>query len=76
MRHEIDHDRRSQDEDVVLAFADVDCVGIRQTEPLLADARHVAAAALENVLVVDEVPLGFEVVGTRDVDGEATSMSP
>ena len=70
MGHEVDHDCGGQDQDRVLALVDVDRVRVRETEPLLARPRHLAAAPLEGVLVVEEVALGFEVIGAGHVDGE------
>jgi len=70
MRDEIDHDRGGQDQHGVLALVDVDRIRVGETEPLLAHARHLAAAAREDVFMVEEVALGFEVVGARDIDAE------
>ena len=60
----IDHDRAGKDEHVVLALGDVDAVRVGQGEPPLRDGRHVAVAAAEDVLVVEEVALRLEVVGS------------
>ena len=70
VRDEVNHDRRGQDQHGVLPLVDVDCVSVRQTDPLLARARHLVAVALEHIFVVEEVAPGLEVVGARDIDAE------
>ena len=70
MRHQIDDDRRGQNQHVVLALVDVDPVGVGQAEPPLAHARDLPAAAFEGVFVVEEVTRRLQIIGPRHVDGE------
>ena len=67
---EVDDDDRGQDQDGVLAVADVDAVGVGPGEELLGDRRQRTAGAGKDVFLVVEVALGVQVVGTGDVDGE------
>src|SRR5687768_8972204 len=70
VRHQVDHDGAGEDQHVVLPLVDVDAVRVAQPEPLLAHPRNLPAAALEGVLVVEEVARSFEVVRAGNVDGE------
>ena len=59
-----DHGAR-KDEHVVLPPGHLDAIGIRQREPALRDRRHLATAAREHVLVVEDLALRLQIVGAR-----------
>jgi hypothetical protein len=45
-------------------------IRVGQREPLLADSRDLAAGALEDVFVVEEVSTGLEIVWAGDIHRE------
>src|SRR3954466_12119400 len=69
----VDRDGDREDEGGVLAGPHVDAVGLADAEPLLRDGRDRVAAALDLVLVVDDVPVRLQVVAVLDVDREAVA---
>src|SRR5580765_378126 len=74
VRHLVDADRDREDQRVVLAGLDLDAVGVPHAEPLLRHLRHLVAAALDLVLVVDDVALRLHVLAVLDVDREAVTQ--
>src|SRR4051794_10196272 len=70
MRHLVDADRDGEDQRVLLAFGDLDPVGVADAEPALRYLGDVVAAPLDLVLVVDDVALRLHVLAAVDLDRE------
>src|SRR3954447_8426233 len=73
VRHLVDTDRDRENQRVVLVGRDLDAVGVPHAEPLLRHLGHLVAAALDLVLVVDDVALRLHVLALLDVDREAVA---
>src|SRR5262249_770849 len=66
-------DRDGEDERVVLLGRDLDAVGLPDAEPAFRDLGDLVAAALDLVLVVDDVALRLHVLTAVDRDGKAVA---
>ncbi len=62
VRQRLQCDDGREYERLVLIRLDLDPVGVADPKPLLGDMRHCVAVALDLVLMVDDVPVGFEIL--------------
>src|SRR6185436_5951802 len=67
----VDAHRDGQDSYLVLAGQDLDPVGVPEPEPLLRDGGDRVAVVVDLVLMVDEVPVGAQVVTSINIDLES-----
>ena len=64
------HTVTARRERLLVPRCDLDSVGVPDPEPALGHLRNLVAAALDLVLVVDDVPLRVHVVAAFDLDRE------
>ena len=57
----VDHGRRGEDQDVVLAWRNLHPVAITDPEPPLGDLGNLGPVTFDRVLVIHDVPLGVQV---------------
>src|SRR5690348_14801217 len=67
----VDDHGAGEDENIVLAVRDVDAVRVAKRDPLLRHRCDHAVTSPKAVLVIEQIPFGFEIVRAGDVDDEA-----
>src|SRR5260370_3968453 len=68
LRHLVNGRGDSQNQPVILAWCHLDPIGVAHAEPLLRDFRYGLPAAVDSILVVDDVSLDVQVWTTPHVD--------
>jgi hypothetical protein len=67
---QVHDDGSGEDEDIILAIGDFYPVSVRPAEPALGNRCRDVISTSDRVLVVEKIPLGFEVIGPGDIDSE------
>src|ERR1043165_93791 len=70
MADHVDDHSRGENEHIVFAADDVHAVSVGPTEPALADIGDDLSVTFEAIFVIEEIPLRFEVVRSRNVNVE------
>src|SRR5260370_34283086 len=68
----IDHDRTCQNENGYLAWSDIDAIRVRPRKPLLRYFCDAAAIASEDVFVVAQISLSFQIAVPLHMNREGT----
>src|SRR6266481_1416861 len=70
---QFDHDRASEEESFIFAVIDFNPAGGGEGEPAPREDCHGLITAGEDVLVIQKVAVGFEIVGAAHADREPTA---
>ncbi len=68
MRHHVDRNCHSQNENIVLPFANLHAIGIREAEPFLGHFCDLIAPFIDRIFMVKDITLNIQIGSASDRD--------